>query len=931
MKKLELLLTVCALKLICGEYSPWKSVTEFENQVAEYMSPRFPFHTEGTSFASESYPSDTCGVSASSPCENHARAHACMITANPAKATISFLRWGARYKEDGLPQIFTHTTTKCAPCAWWEDGCVPLMASSKRTRCNLEAQQIETVGGLTYDSECLNEWVANTLTEAEALRNKPIDEGGCFAEDFISFLSATVEGSFFDCVGRTGLRIGMAINCQKVMKMRCVEFLIRVDSEKKLTASIDKYEGLEHCADDFLQGIADTFPNVTEREIEIKNMPVGGGTSQRLKERACLPDTRQYQESPAPLAFRSNLLVGGLLPSCFSHNHSLDMVMRELVGLDNSACVVLNEVVPASATRDPIRDHLFYYFSVDADAREAYAITLPALPGASKLLIFRDTQCMVQHEIVSLQEEAATYFVNLDEGDSEHVPGVDDLTDLADYEQKIEEHIIKERTVRAPGLAIRVQLPDTYSFGCPSHHQNDMPDSQAVDLFHRTQLTKCSKCGSQQRSYSTEETCAIPRRVCENCPVNHWPDASGEKCVSCKLPSVAVYSEINAAWTCEACGLGNYIDTQQNPYKCTPLTRAHFEMRNGVVDYIPDHYHRIGFPTVQLPIPQYHYRNDSDFQAYPCSNLPGAAQSSLYRHLCGVLDDVYYRVGTGRWRRFAGDTDAEDLSKEVSVNSRGLMQLCTYCNPLTHYYVLGSCSGENGGFAGRCEPLTLKCAPDEGVSGCFRSWLRRTDADYPYPGKTSMRTGDNEVVPCRHIYKDVVSGITHWYRVVGCFRDALEILLWRDDIAWSRSEEFIGFLNNDDKQQILSSNAAKYYQYYHDVHSHINTVEAISMASRYSSSAAMLPFCPPGFYVNDDAGTLNEVTDSWSIQRCVRCITCIPPKQRTATWQQCSGTTTVDTESRCQEGCAVGFYNSETETEAGQCKPCQNCEYGAVV
>jgi len=209
--------------------------------------------------------------------------------------------------------------------------------------------------------------------------------------------------------------------------------------------------------------------------------------------------------------------------------------------------------------------------------------------------------------------------------------------------------------------------------------------------------------------------------------------------------------------------------------------------------------------------------------------------------------------------------------------------------------------------------------------------LRRTDADYPYPGKTSMRTGDNEVVPCRHIFKEVVNGITHWYRVVGCFRDELEILLWRDDIVWSRVEEFDEFLEENGGQQNLTRDAEAYYQYHADVHSYINPDNVIQMAFRYSPSSALLPFCPPGFYVNDDAGALSEATSDWSIQRCVLCKTCDLPKRRSVSWQQCSGTTTTDTESRCQDGCAVGFYESKAETGAGQCKPCQNCEYGAVV
>jgi len=220
MKKLPFLLTLCALELIRGEHIPWKSMTDFETQVVEYMSPRFPLHTEGNSFATETYPSDTCGVSASNPCENHAREHACMITANPAKATISFLRWGARFKEDGLPQLFTRTTAKCAPCAWWQDGCVPLMASSKRTRCSLENQQVEVVGGLTYESECLNEWITNTLPESEALRNWGSNSNDeiCYADNFWSYLGIALSGRTDDCLARMAVKAAMYLGCQHTMR-----------------------------------------------------------------------------------------------------------------------------------------------------------------------------------------------------------------------------------------------------------------------------------------------------------------------------------------------------------------------------------------------------------------------------------------------------------------------------------------------------------------------------------------------------------------------------------------------------------------------------------------------------------------------------------------------------------------------------------------
>ena len=85
-----------------------------------------------------------------------------------------------------------------------------------------------------------------------------------------------------------------------------------------------------------------------------------------------------------------------------------------------------------------------------------------------------------------------------------------------------------------------------------------------------------------------------------------------------------------------------------------------------------------------------------------------------------------------------------------------------------------------------------------------------------------------------------------------------------------------------------------------------------------------IPYCPPGWFVDETCVSSQTTTTPWNSNCCKRCgASCRPAGEtkKSASYSQCDGAGTDDTEI-CVQRCENGYYADQAEQ---QCKRCQMC------
>ena len=111
--------------------------------------------------------------------------------------------------------------------------------------------------------------------------------------------------------------------------------------------------------------------------------------------------------------------------------------------------------------------------------------------------------------------------------------------------------------------------------------------------------------------------------------------------------------------------------------------------------------------------------------------------------------------------------------------------------------------------------------------------------------------------------------------------------------------------------------------------------ERFIKADDYTACTDEIPYCPPGWFVDTSnfADGCHQLQDtalgSYKPRCCKECqFECETNLRRQASWQQCPGDTTYDTQARCGQGCDINYYYNTADE---QCQRCESCDAGLVV
>ena len=116
---------------------------------------------------------------------------------------------------------------------------------------------------------------------------------------------------------------------------------------------------------------------------------------------------------------------------------------------------------------------------------------------------------------------------------------------------------------------------------------------------------------------------------------------------------------------------------------------------------------------------------------------------------------------------------------------------------------------------------------------------------------------------------------------------------------------------------------------------HPVTEELFVKADDYTACTDEIPYCPPGWFVDTSnlADGCDQLQDtalgSYKPRCCKECqLECETNLRRQASWQQCPGDTTYDTQAKCGQGCDINYYYNTADE---QCQRCESCDAGLVV
>lgn len=431
---------------------------------------------------------------------------------------------------------------------------------------------------------------------------------------------------------------------------------------------------------------------------------------------------------------------------------------------------------------------------------------------------------------------------------------------------------------------------------------NDNPCIPCESGYFKTTTAneKCTDCATRGDMYSSpgstnESQCTctgfaneIPYRFaeareCRQCkdfqdghlkPYKPADSSSGEECISC--PS------------------GTWFDTDENPATCTDIPIMQLDcaltgdMGTTIIDPTEDHYPSPFFnfkPFTGNPVPDGYYLSLSDYSLKSCDDECSDYQ---YVHLCGKPDggNIYLKnTGTKQVELLENIQNCDDSSiSEYTIKREGVCKDCTVCPDLEFN---SGCERNN---AGDCVTCRTSCEANqylyhEKPTGC----------------RDSSAISDYECKECKKVEKQGSNGFFEYFIVESCGNHDYD--RWDSDVS------------NGVQEVTCTNTQANTLCNFDEM-----LVEGISISRTYLSGSH-LPYCPPGYKVDDTCFDANPNT--WNKDCCIECEPDNREKKKSANYQQCSGTSKIDTQiwtDRCENN-----YYTDTSGPEEVCKPCEVC------
>lgn len=97
--------------------------------------------------------------------------------------------------------------------------------------------------------------------------------------------------------------------------------------------------------------------------------------------------------------------------------------------------------------------------------------------------------------------------------------------------------------------------------------------------------------------------------------------------------------------------------------------------------------------------------------------------------------------------------------------------------------------------------------------------------------------------------------------------------------------------------------------------------DAVENIPRSRHRGTLIPYCPPKYIVDKTCFDRGDNANTWNAECCLQCSEDNPEKKKSASYQKCTGSSTIDTQ-RWVDRCENNYYEDQTENV---CKPCETC------
>ena len=488
---------------------------------------------------------------------------------------------------------------------------------------------------------------------------------------------------------------------------------------------------------------------------------------------------------------------------------------------------------------------------------------------------------------------------------------------------------------------ISLTMPNSDHDGCKCTPAQGVV--MGVESLQNGFVTQCKACAQGQRTVQVPESCVETTRQCEWCEPNHHRNPSNPDAACVKCDDRTPYRRKEDP-ECRGCYYFEYWDDYNE--KCNLLANISVVLTlsggsyTRSINQIRDQYKQRQHGEA-LAIPLHHFRQTETYQntfVYTVQNCNEKAQEICadwqYLHACigfvSAADPIFYvryLENTSLWSDFmSSDISVSSDTVDIEVQRVGQCQDCRMC--VNGEYLDGCMETSEATFT---PSSTYRNGPHEDNQGRCVSCLDPDSTDNPvgddqylyHPQFPHFRESACKLWPEVKVTRDyiiksctriaVMNTPTQYMLLAGCGRQEFRF--------WDVSRDYNTATRIIPKTKVCAyTNKACSIPSEDEGHEGYETLTW----SQYSPSTATLPYCPPGWYVNDECARTALTNDAWNPDCCYLCGDCDESvSRRSQTWTTCSGMHTEDTQANnCQASCDTGYYH---DTEDNTCRPCETC------
>lgn len=411
----------------------------------------------------------------------------------------------------------------------------------------------------------------------------------------------------------------------------------------------------------------------------------------------------------------------------------------------------------------------------------------------------------------------------------------------------------------------------------------------------------CKQCPSSEMS--TDTVGSTSSDDC-NCKSVRNKIQVGSQCIQCAFTNnyQAPVKEIGQSEVCLECPFDKYFVSPD----CVSIPIMQFDCEGAVVKLDPvEDKRKFSNEIIIVPVESEHYLDTSTYEQALCDYCG----TYRYADACGRPE-----TDEGIKYLWVRNNDTNQLFKQ-ELNGNYLTTTgpvtCTLPTGSTNYVTDTIHTIER---QGKCMDCTLCSNSNEYNSGCPQNKGICTSCEPATPCDLSKQWFDHALADgCRD------EKATTPYFCVDC-------------VSWQK-------VNGGDIMLFLGCAETGYVRWHPDVGETVvpNTLtcawdgsawsghsDCVGLTySKYDSGIA-IPYCPPGWFVDETCVSSQTTTTPWNSNCCKRCgASCRPAGEtkKSASYSQCDGAGTDDTEI-CVQRCENGYYADQAEQ---QCKRCQMC------